>query len=88
MHLLLEQVGPKRGVVRPRKVAAQSARVCVRLVSNHFCRPERGSCHYCQIKKKQLMHYTSFGCTVCRVRLQTVQPASSAKVGHYDFCKK
>ena len=31
MHLLLEQVEPKRGVVRPRQVArdaAQSARVC------------------------------------------------------------
>ena len=31
VHLLLEQAGPKRGVVRARKVArdaAQSARVC------------------------------------------------------------
>ena len=72
VHLLLEQAGPKRDVVRARKVArdaARSARVCDLDRVSSIVYLKRGRCHYCQIKKKQLLHYTSFRCTVCRVRL-------------------
>ena len=71
VHLLLEQVEPKRGVVGARKVArdaAQSARVCELDRVSNIVVLKRGRCHYCQIKKKKLQHYTSFRCTVC-VRL-------------------
>ena len=71
MHLLLEQAGPKRGVVGDRKVArdaVQSGRVCELDRVSNIVDLKKGRCHYCQIKKKS-QHYTSFGCTVCRVRL-------------------
>ena len=72
VHLLLEQVGPKRDVVRPRKVAsdaAQSTRVCELDRVSNIVDLKRDRCHYCQIKKKKPLHYTSFVCTVCHLRL-------------------
>ena len=72
VHLLLEQAGPKIGVVRAHKVArdaAQSARVCELDRVSNIIDLKSGRCHYCQIKKKKPQHYTSFGCTVCHVRL-------------------
>ena len=72
VYLLLEQAGSKRDVVRARKVArdaARSARVCDLDRVSSIVDLKRGRCHYYQIKKKQLLHYTSFGCTVCCVRL-------------------
>ena len=70
VHLLLEQAGPKRGVVRARKVArdaAQSAKVCELDTVSNIVDLKRGRGQYCQIKKKKPQHYTSFGCRVCRV---------------------
>ena len=67
VHLLLEQAGPKRGVVGACKVArdaAQSARVCELDRVSNIVDLKRGRCHYCQIKKKSSQHYTSFGCSV------------------------
>ena len=72
VRLLLEQAGPKRGVVGARKLvsnAAQSARVCELDRVSNIVDLKSGRCHYCQIKKKKSQHYTSFGCTVCHVRL-------------------
>ena len=60
VHLLLEQAGSIRGVVRARKVvrdAAQSARVCELDRVSNIVDLKRGSCHYCQIEKKP-QHYT------------------------------
>ena len=72
VHLLLEQAGPKIGVVRALKVpkdAAQSAGMCELDTVSNIVDLKRGRCHYCQIKKKKPQHYTSFVCRVCRVRL-------------------
>ena len=72
VHLLLEQAGSIRDVVRARKVvrdAAQSARVCELDRVSNIVDLKRGRCHYCQIKKKKSQHYTSFVCRVCCVRL-------------------
>ena len=72
VHLLIEQTGSIRGVVRAHKVArdaAQSARVCELDRMSKIVDLKRGRCHYCQIKKKKSQHYTSFVCRVCRVRL-------------------
>ena len=72
VHLLLEQAGPKIGVVRALKVpkaAAQSAGVCELDTVSNIVDLKRGRYHYCQINKKKPQHYTSFVCRVCRVRL-------------------
>ena len=75
VHLLLEQAGPKRGVVRARKVArdaAQSARVCELDRVSTIVNQKRGRCHYCQIKKKKLqaalhlIQIHSVSCTIVR----------------------
>ena len=71
VHLLLEQAGSIRCVVRARKVArdaAQSARVCELARVSNIVDLKRCRCHYCQIMKKP-QHYTSFVCRVCRVGL-------------------
>ena len=72
VHLLLEQAGPKRGVVRACEVArdaAQSARVCELDRVSNIVDLKRGKYHYCQIKEeKKRQHYTSLGCSVlCRL---------------------
>ena len=66
VHLLLEQAGSLRGVVRARKVArdAQSARVCELDRVSNIVDVKRGRCHYCHLKKKKPQHYTYLQCVM------------------------
>ena len=70
VHLLLEDVGRKRGVSCSSKSAdgAHSARVCY-LEKVSALNMKRGRCHQCQVTKTERPRHTSFGCGICRVRL-------------------
>ena len=70
VHVLLKVVGskPGTGVQKDTKRNAQSEQLweLERLAKIGL---KRGRCRHCQLTKKAPVHSTSFGCTVCRVRL-------------------
>ena len=83
VHVLLKVVGskPGTGVQKDTKRNAQSEQLCEleRLAKIGL---KRGRCRHCQLTKKAPVHSTSFGCTVCRVRLcKTPSPVLGNFIG-------
>ena len=70
MHVLLKVVGLKSstGVQKETRRNAQRERLC-ELERVAQIGLKMGKCSHCQLMKKAPVHSTSFGCTVCCVRL-------------------
>ena len=70
VHVLLKVVGSKSGstVQKKTRCNAQGDRMCEleRMIKIGL---KRGRCHHFQLMKRTPVHSTSFGCTICLVRL-------------------
>ena len=70
VHVLSKVVGLKSGSTVQKKMRcnAQGDRMC-ELERVTKIGLKKGRCHHCQLTKRTPVHSTSFGCTVCLVRL-------------------